>query len=359
MVGVLKNLSQKYFADPQAVYLAFLLVLGFSVVIFMGGMLLPVFAGLVIAFLLEEIVQLLQKCGAKRNISVVLVFIAYLAIFTFIFLGFIPLLFGQVAEFIQQLPAMVTRGQQALLDLPEVYTFISEEQIAGLIATISSEVGSLGQRAITQSISSLSSFVTLIVYLVLVPLLVFFFLKDKWQILSWFERFLPENRSLMIKLWTEMDAQLGNYVKGKFWEVLIVGTVSGIAFTAFGLQYAILLGALVGLSVVVPYVGAVVVTFPVVLVAYFQWGWSTTFAYLVITYLIIQAIDGTILVPVMFSEVVNLHPIAIIVAVLVFGGLWGFWGVFFAIPLATLVQALLRAWPRSGKITNHVQNPQA
>ncbi len=352
MVGILKDLSRKYFADPQAVYLAFLLVLGFSVVIFMGGMLLPVFAGLIIAFLLEEIVQLMQKYGARRNISVVIVFIAYLALFTFLFLSFIPLLFVQIGEFIQQLPAMAARGQQALLDLPDVYTFISEEQIARLIATISGEIGNLSQKAITQSISSLTSFVTLIVYLVLVPLLVFFFLKDKWLILSWFERFLPKKRTLMIKLWTEMDAQLGNYVKGKFWEVLIVGIACGIAFTIFGLQYAILLGALVGLSVIVPYVGAVVVTFPVVLVAYFQWGWSATFAYLVITYLIIQALDGTILVPVMFSEVVNLHPIAIIVAVLVFGGLWGFWGVFFAIPLATLVQALLRAWPRSGSVTS-------
>jgi len=354
MTGILKTLSQKYFGDPQAVYLAFLLVLGFSIVIFLGAMLLPVFAGLVIAYLLDELVQLLQKWGTKRSYSVIFVFILYIAIFSFIFLGLIPLLFGQVGEFIQQLPVMVSRGQKALLGLPEVYTFISEEQIAKLIATITQQVGSLGQKLISQSIASFSSFITIIVYLVLVPLLVFFFLKDKWKILNWFDAYLPKKRSLMVNLWTEMDAQLGNYIRGKFWEVLIVGIVSGVTFSIFGLQYAILLGALVGLSVIVPYVGAVVVTFPVVLVAYFQWGWSAIFAYLVITYLIIQALDGSLLVPLMFSEVVNLHPIAIIVAVLFFGGLWGFWGVFFAIPLATLVQALLSAWPR----TDEGQKPQ-
>ncbi|MCP4994536.1 MAG: AI-2E family transporter, partial [Gammaproteobacteria bacterium] len=59
----------------------------------------------------------------------------------------------------------------------------------------------------------------------------------------------------------------------------------------------------------------------------------------------IQALDGNVLVPLLFSEVVNLHPVAIILAILVFGGLWGFWGVFFAIPLATMVQAILTAWP--------------
>jgi putative permease len=96
----------------------------------------------------------------------------------------------------------------------------------------------------------------------------------------------------------------------------------------------------------VPYIGAVVVTVPVILVAWFQWGWSPEFIWLGVAYTVVQALDGNILVPLLFSEVVNLHPVAIIVAVLVFGGLWGFWGVFFAIPLATLVHAILIAWPR-------------
>jgi putative permease len=72
------------------------------------------------------------------------------------------------------------------------------------------------------------------------------------------------------------------------------------------------------------------------------------FLYIVIAYSIIQALDGIVLVPVLFSEAVNLHPIAIIVAILFFGGLWGFWGVFFAIPLATVVKAVLTAWPKLG-----------
>jgi len=64
-----------------------------------------------------------------------------------------------------------------------------------------------------------------------------------------------------------------------------------------------------------------------------------------IAYGIIQALDGNLLVPLLFSEAVNLHPVTIIIAVILFGGLWGFWGVFFAIPLATLVKAILNAWP--------------
>jgi putative permease len=137
-------------------------------------------------------------------------------------------------------------------------------------------------------------------------------------------------------------------------------------FSAFGLNYAMLLALVVGLSVIIPYIGASVVTVPVVLIAWFQWGWSPPFLWLTVAYLIIQALDGNVVVPLLFSAVVNLHPVAIIVAILIFGGIWGFWGVFFAIPLATVVQAILSAWPRPGapergvtSSTGHQPAPQS
>lgn len=346
MLAILQEWYRRYLSDPQAVYLALLLLLGFSVVIFTGAMLLPVFAGIVIAYLLDSGVQFLERHGSGRGRAVILVFLVFMAMLVFVLLGLVPLLTRQVVELMQELPAMLARGQQVLMRLPELTQFIDEEQVRSLIGAVGEEVRGLSHTIVTRSITSLSSVITLLVYLVLMPLLVFFFLKDKWLILGWFSGFLPKERSLMNRVWADMDRQLGNYVRGKFWEIVIVAIVSGMAFTAMGLNYALLLGALVGLSVLVPYVGAVVVTFPVVLVALFQWGWGPEFAWLLTAYLVIQGLDGVVLVPLMFSEVTNLHPIAIIVAVLVFGGIWGFWGVFFAIPLATLVQALLVAWPR-------------
>ena len=117
-------------------------------------------------------------------------------------------------------------------------------------------------------------------------------------------------------------------------------------FTFIGIDFALLLAALTGLSVIIPYIGAVAVTVPVALIAYFQWGLGSEFLLVLTAYILIQLIDGNVLATILASEVVNLHPIAVIVAILVFGGLWGFWGVFFAIPLATLIQAVLDAWPR-------------
>jgi len=102
-----------------------------------------------------------------------------------------------------------------------------------------------------------------------------------------------------------------------------------------GLKLCHVAGCIDGVQVIIPYIGATLVTFPVLGVAYFQWGLSgDDFMYIVIAYSIIQALDGVVLVPVLFSEAVNLHAIAIIVAILFFGGVWGFWGVFFAIPFS-------------------------
>ncbi len=345
-MNLIKEWFQRYFSDPQAVALAVLLLIGFSVVLLMGKMLAPVLASIVIAFLLEGIIHALEGRGAPRTRVVILVFLGFMAFILFLLFGVVPLLWGQALEFIRELPNYLDRGKAALLQLPQHYPVISEAYINDLIELINKEITAQGQRILSLSLSSIPGIITVLVYLILVPLLVFFFLKDKALIIHWFTGFLPTERKLSTEVWREVDVQLGNYVRGKFWEILIVGVSTFIVFSLLGIKYAILLSVLVGLSVVVPYIGAAVVTVPVALVAYFQWGWGTDFAWLMVAYGIIQALDGNVLVPLLFSEVVNLHPVAIIVAILVFGGLWGFWGVFFAIPLATLVSAILVAWPR-------------
>ncbi len=157
-------------------------------------------------------------------------------------------------------------------------------------------------------------------------------------------QFLPNDRRMAKQVGSEMNQQIMNYIRGKLIEIIIIGAASTVAFIALGLNYPVLLGVLVGLSVLVPYVGATIVTLPVLLVALFQFGTSAEFGYVMLAYGIIQALDGNLLVPLLFSEAVNLHPVTIIIAVILFGGLWGFWGVFFAIPLATLVKAVLNAW---------------
>jgi putative permease len=348
---VLTEWFRRYFSDPQIVFLAVFLITLFAIVLTLGRMLTPVIASIVIAYLLEGVVSLLQRHGLPRLVSVVLVFTLFMLFVALVLLGVLPLASRQVTDLVQQLPSMLTEGQHALMRLPERYPeLVTPVQIGELIGAIRREIGSLGQQILSMSVSSVVGIITVLVYLILMPLLVFFFLKDKELILSWFRRYMPRHRAIAGTVWRDVDRQISNYVRGKFWEILIVWAVSYVTFSAFGLNYSMLLALLVGLSVIVPYIGASVVTLPVVLIAWFQWGWGPSFIWLTISYLIIQVLDGNVLVPLLFSEVVDLHPVAIIVAILVFGGIWGFWGVFFAIPLATVVQAILSAWPHPAEL---------
>ncbi|PLY15067.1 MAG: AI-2E family transporter [Sedimenticola sp.] len=343
---ILAEWFKKYLSDPGVLFLALFLVIGFAVVITMGNMLAPVLASVVIAYLLEGVVNLIERRKIPRFPAVLLVFTVFMVFLTVILLVLMPQLSRQVTQLFQQIPLMITEGQALLMRLPERYPeIISTAQVQEIIGVIRQEIAEFGQRVVSLSLASVVGIITILVYLILMPLLVFFFLKDKSLIIDWVLKLLPKDRKFADTVWRDVDRQIANYVRGKFWEIVIVWAASFITFTFMGLQYAVLLGVLVGLSVIIPYIGAAVVTFPVILIAWFQWGWGADFIWLSVAYFIIQALDGNVLVPLLFSEVVNLHPVAIIVAILVFGGLWGFWGVFFAIPLATLVQAVLSAWP--------------
>ncbi len=345
---VITDWFRRYFSDPQVVFLAAALLVGFAVVLSMGYMLAPALASIVIAYLLEGLVSYLQRYGWPRLVAVLVVYIAFLVFVITLLFGVIPVVSRQVTDLVQQLPSMISSGLVFLGQLPERYPeVISPDQVQQVIGTIRAEITSFGQGVLSWSLASVVGFITILVYLILVPLLVFFFLKDKDLIIAWFMNYLPKHTRIAGTVWHDVDRQISNYVRGKFWEILIVWVVTLIAFQALGLNYAMLLALLVGLSVIIPYIGASVVTIPVLLVGWFQWGWSSEFAWMASVFFIIQALDGNVLVPLLFSEVVDLHPVAIIVAILVFGGLWGFWGVFFAIPLATLVQAILTAWPRA------------
>ncbi|MGD8970772.1 MAG: AI-2E family transporter [Desulfobacterales bacterium] len=334
----------RHFSDPQILVLGFMLVIGFVFIIMFGDMLIPVFASIVIAYLLDGMVVRLARFKVPRMLSVLIVFLVFMACFLLLIIFLLPLLSRQIAQLVQQLPMMLTAGQSELMRLPERYPdIVSQTQIKQVLDFIGVELTALVKRLLSLSIASVRGVIAILVYLILVPLMVFFMVKDKQKILDWLANILPDNRLLASQVWREVNQQFGNYIRGKIWEILIVWSVSYVTFKLLGLQLTMLVSLMVGFSVLVPYVGVTVIFLPVALFAYFQWGLGNQFFYALIAYAIIQLLDGNLLAPLLLSEVVNLHPVAIIVAVLLFGGLWGIWGLFFAIPLATLVHAVMKA----------------
>jgi len=345
LISVLRTWYNRHFSDPQAVILALMLIFGFTLVIFMGQVLTPVIAAVVIAYVLEGAVQKLCLLKIPHVISVCFVVLSFVLLLLIFMLGLSPLITKQLSQFFIEMPDMLSKGQQLLMALPQNYPFISEAQIQDMVKQINNELASIGQTVVSKSLASVVNVFTIMIYIVVVPLLVFFFLKDKEKIVQWMSRFLPSKEGLAGEVWKEVDIKIGSYIRGKFIEIGIVAVATFIPLQILGLQYAALLSFFVGLSVIIPYVGAIAVTIPVALLAYLQFGSGSEFLYIMLAYGIVQFLDGNLLVPLLFSEVVNMHPAAIIISVLVFGGVWGVWGVFFAIPLATLIQAVINAWP--------------
>jgi len=345
---VLTRWYQRYLSEEEAVILLVMLTVAFAVMLFFGDILAPVLVAVILAYLMQGVANVLRHRGLPGELSVAFSTLLFLGGFFAVLFGLAPLVWRQLVALVREAPAIIEAWRKVLVTLPEEYpVFFTQQQVNELTAAIQAEMASVGQILVTKGLSSIPSVLAAIVYLILIPLMVFFFLKDREQLTGWFADFLPAKRPLLERIWSELNLQFANYARGKGIEVLIIGGASYLVFAIFSLNYAALLGLLVGVSVIVPYIGAALVTIPVVVVAYFQFGVTPDFYWVVGAYLLIQVLDGNVLVPLLFSEAVNLHPVAIVIAVLFFGGLWGLWGVFFAIPLATLVNAILSAWPSS------------
>ncbi|RDE99786.1 AI-2E family transporter [Aggregatibacter aphrophilus] len=347
MIEMLKNWYNRRFSDPQAMGLAAILLFGFVAIYFFSNLIAPLLVAIVLAYLLEWPVRLLnEKLKCPRLLATTLVIGTFTGLVFLVVLVLIPNLWTQMVNLLSDLPHMFNKFNEWLLSLPQRYPdLIDTKTVESIFGTVKEKILGLGESALKLSLASLMNLVTLGIYAFLVPLMVFFLLKDKRQLMDGVSRFLPRNRTLASAVWVEMQQQIANYIRGKLVEIFVVTAVTYVIFLIFGLNYPLLLAVAVGISVLVPYIGAVLVAIPVVLVAIFQFGDTSTFWYIVIAFVVSQLLDGNLLVPFLFSEAVNLHPLVIIIAVLIFGGLWGFWGVFFAIPLATLVKAVVNAWP--------------
>ncbi len=347
MLEIFQKWYERYFFEEESILLLVLIAVALVLLLTIGDIITPVLAAIVLAYLMQGISNFLTDRGMPQWVGVSFSFLIFVGLFFSVLFFLMPLVWQQLLSLSGEFPRMVDTGRGWLAILPQRYPdLITEAQVSEAVSLAQRELAAMGQTIVSFSVSSIPGLMLVLIYAILVPLLVFFFLKDREQILGWLGAFLPSERPLLNRIWVEMNEQISNYARGKLIEIMIVGSVSYLAFASFGLNYAALLALLVGLSVIIPYIGATVVTIPIAVIALFQWGLASEFYWIMFVYFVIQILDGNVLVPLLFSEAVNLHPVAIILAVLFFGGIWGMWGVFFAIPLATLVKAVINAWPR-------------
>tara|TARA_A200000113_G_scaffold57367_1_gene48600 strand:+ start:110 stop:1012 length:903 start_codon:yes stop_codon:yes gene_type:complete len=290
----------------------------------------------------------IQSYNISEKVSLVITFSIFIVTGATLVIWLVPLLYSQLQAFVLDVPNLINNFRDFISELPSKFPdLVSSDQITIFFQAVSEEISAIAQNIVKTSISSIQSAITVLLYIILFPILVYFFLFDRKNIIDGCLKVIPGRRKMFTSIWAEMDIQLSNYVRGKTIEIFIVGIAAAIIFSSLGLRYSALLSVLVGLSVIIPYVGAFLVTIPVVVVGLIQFGLGTQFTILISLYLLLQALDGNLLVPIIFSETVKLHPVIIILAVFIFGSMFGFWGVFFSIPIATFIKAVWNAWPSS------------
>lgn len=356
IVDILRDWANNVFGHTEGLVLLALITICLVVLLTVGFYLAPVIAGLVVAFALHGIVKKLMLWRVPRLVAIIGVLVLFIGAIIALFIVILPLVWAQLQNLVTQLPQLATALQAILTEFAHDYPqLVPDAFVESLSVTAQAQLTNLGGQIVQQIVQQLPNLVWLLIFVILVPISLFFFLKDHQQMVDYLRSALPKNRPLLDEVGRETIAQMGSYVRGKLLEILIVGCVCYVVFSFFGLQFAALLSLLVGLSVIIPFVGAAVVTVPVVIVALVQFGWTWDFFFVVLAYTVIQVLDGNVLVPLLFTKANDLHPVFIIVAVLVFGGLWGIWGIFFAIPLATFIRAVINAWPT--KISDDGDDP--
>ena len=346
MFDQINKLFNKLFNNEESLIFSLLILTFLLVLYFFGGLLTPFIISLIFAYLLIGLTKNLIKYGLTEIVSLIISYVIFLLSGIGFLVWLIPLIFQQTQAFFIEVPIWLNNFRSFIENLVQSnQELVSSDQISSFFTEFIGRLSSISQGVLDASISGIQDTLVFSIYLIMIPVLVFFFLFDKERIVRGFLMLLPKKRAMLSEVWIEMDDQLSNYVWGKGVEILIVGFAAAVIFGIMGLNYTALLSIIVGVSVLIPYVGAFLATIPVVIVAFLQFGIGFDLYMIVGLYLLLQALDGYLLVPILFSDAVKLHPVVIMLAVFVFGGIFGFWGAFFSIPLATFIKAVWNSWP--------------
>ena len=349
MNKIINNL--KLYFNNYDLSVFFLSIISVSILcLFFMEVIAPILLSIIISYLLYNTNEKIKnKYKIPNYISSSILITGLFSIIYGCLLLILPLVLSQLIDLLKDFPTILTSIKDNLKDayfmLPGIVTDETFKEVMTKInASIQDYTIQLGKILFNASYHSLIEIGNVLVLLILIPLMSFFFLKDGKQILDWIKERI-NNDTMLYKVFSETDIQIGNYIRGKIIEAVIVGVVSYIFYLLIGLDYILLLSIITGLSVFIPFIGATIVTIPVVIIAYSQFGFSNMLLFTIIGYIVMQILDGNVLSPLLFSELIQVKPVWIIISIIVFGGLWGFAGVFFAIPITILIKSTVNNWP--------------
>ena len=351
----------RWFVDNKAitVFLVFLL-LGLNILVlskisfifvpvlnFLKVIMLPVIISGLIYYLINPIVDLMEKYKVHRLLAIIIVFILIALLLVWGLAVLIPKMQEQIFSFIKNIPDYMSQAEKVLDNLVE--NQISEDlrpQIAEVITKFSSQLtnwaSSFSSRAVDWAGNFIGATSQVIVALIIMPFIVFYLLRDGKNLKSYLTKFLPSRfREPTAKVLSDVNSQLANYVRGQVTVAVIVALMFILFFKIIGLRYGVTLGILAGFLNLIPYLGSFLAMLPALVLGLI--AGPIMLIKVIVVFIVEQTIEGRFVSPLILGSQLNIHPITILFVLLTSGSMFGIWGVLLGIPLYASLKVVVSA----------------
>ena len=310
---------------------------------FMGDVLLPFVLGGAIAYFLDPVADRLERMGMSRALATAVITILALMIFVVMALLVIPTLVGQTVALVEVAPQLFRDFTNFLT---ERFPSLLDEQstLRTSLNSIGATIQERGGQLLETALASFASLINIVLLFVIVPVVAVYMLLDWDRMVANIDRLLPRDHAPTIRsLAREIDKTLASFIRGMGTVCLILGTYYAVALMLVGLQFGLVVGFVAGLVTFIPYLGALLGGALAMGLALFQfWGDWVSLGMVAGIFVLGQVIEGNVLTPKLVGSSVGLHPVWLILALSVFGTLFGFVGMLVAVPMAAALGVLTR-----------------
>lgn len=333
--------SQRWFVLCVCLIVAGLLYL-------LEPILFPFICGLLLAYLWDPVADKLEVKGCSRTLSVVIVFTIFSIVLALLMFMLLPMLGRQIDALGERIPLFFDRLDTVIFPWIET-TFgvdpraIDLHKLREVLQEHWRQSGNIATQVLTKTSESGLALVGWVANLVLIPVVLFYLLRDWDLMMARLRDLLPLNIEPKVTRWAkECDEVLGAFIKGQLLVMLSLGVIYSTGLALIGLDLALLVGMIAGLASIVPYMGFIVGIVAAAIAAYLQF--HDVFHLLLVAgvFGVGQMLEGMVLTPLLVGDKIGLHPVAVIFAVMAGGQLFGFTGVLLALPIAAVIMVLLR-----------------
>lgn len=310
---------------------------------FLWRLFLPFIIAAFIAYLLFPVIDFLDRQQIHKGLAVLIIYVLFFGGCGLLFYRVYPLVIHQMRDLVENFPQFVEMYEDSINQLYRSTAFLPEtvhDKIAGLVADLEGTLDHL----LTKLVNGFLHIFDMIIIITVIPVLVFYYIKDFQLLKSFFKRFIPRNLHNRLKrMIMAIDEGLGGYIRGLFLVSLFVAILTLLIFKLLNVPYALLLSIIIGLTNIIPYFGPIIGAIPAVMIAYT--GSPSLVIYVILTILAVQILEGNLLSPYIMGKNIKIHPIAIIFALLLGGELFGIIGMILAVPVLAILKVVVTYLP--------------